>query len=79
MEHRKYAVIAVLDEVCRTTGDVVLRGQVARAALALQDAPADPTDPEFVSAYQQGRILVERHQHLCLNSPSTPVPDGTHC
>ena len=68
--HKKYAVIAVLVEVYEATQDPDLKARVGLAALSLRSVPADPADPEYASAYQQGKVLAERYQDLCLNTSS---------
>lgn len=76
--HRKYAVLAVLDEVYRTTTDPIVRIQVATAALSLREAPEDIKDPNFASAYKEGRILAKRLQNLCLTTSSPQTTGATH-
>lgn len=70
--HKKYAVIAVLAEVYEATQDPDLKSRVELAAVNLRSVPANPGDPEYASAYRQGRVLAERYQDLCLNTSSKP-------
>ena len=77
--HKKYAVIAVLVEVYEATCDPGLRARVELAAINLRFVPANPGDPEYASAYHQGKVLAERYQHLCLTTSSKQSTGAMLC
>lgn len=63
----KLRLLVTLNTVLHSLSEPKVQAQVAQARMDLSDANPGP-ELEYLSAFQQAKVLVRRYRHLCLNS-----------